>query len=359
AKLNSRLSFHKNENISLESNEILKPDLLFYSMETEGVVIVELKNSANATRQLGTEIYAYSGEVKSYVPFLSYGDIFYVIISSDWPTLLRHFIFHEIYWEEKNILCLEPIENNSKRALKIKNIPELLEDVSSLKIPQESVTGYQICLYDHGLYKSEHDRTRLDGHLNQMKASLHVMATEGNKQNAHGFAFLWKDNREFSLAPYSITVLNLSPFSSIERFLHAIDDLSDLTEMQERLFGIVQSYDPSGHGRSLSRIRETAENFLKHFCNPISEAYTSWVPLKDFMLENSELIAFQGWGLFEYKFSEELVNEFSKGNIQISHLSPELGLKVVESLIDMDYCFYDIHLFNLKVTTTMKSMINF
>lgn len=109
SSLYSNVLISQNENISLSKRNILKPDLILYSGDNEGVVIIELKNAISATRQLGTEILAYANEIKSYLPLISDNDIYFVIISNEWPTLLKHFIFYEIYWQNKNIICLEPI----------------------------------------------------------------------------------------------------------------------------------------------------------------------------------------------------------------------------------------------------------
>lgn len=48
----------------------LRPDFILYSPETEGIVVVELKNNSKATREAGTEINAYSMGVRKHIPFL-------------------------------------------------------------------------------------------------------------------------------------------------------------------------------------------------------------------------------------------------------------------------------------------------
>lgn len=216
--------FSTNQNISLSEHEILKPDLLLYSPESQGIVIVELKNSANASRQAGTEISAYSAELKNHLLFLSDGDVFNVIISPEWKPLLKHHVLHEIFWKNRNILCLKPIQKNGDIQLEILSIQELLNTNLSYQIPEEYLCGYQLCLYDDELYKQNNSDERLayfDDHINQMRAALSVMAAEGERQASHGFAFLWRDDLVLinkSLCPYNITLMNIAPFQSIERF---------------------------------------------------------------------------------------------------------------------------------------------
>ncbi|WP_219637484.1 hypothetical protein, partial [Vibrio parahaemolyticus] len=116
-------------NISLESGDIMRPDFLLYAPESESMVIIELKNFAGATRQAGTEISAYESELKTYLPYISDGDLINVIISPEWPTLLRHYVFNEIFWLRKNIICLEPVlDNHGEKKLKIRSVKDIVEN---------------------------------------------------------------------------------------------------------------------------------------------------------------------------------------------------------------------------------------
>lgn len=311
-----------------------------YAAESEGMVIIELKNISGPTRQAGTELNAYAAELRSYIPFLSDGDLFNVIISPVWPTLLRHYVFHEIFWQQRNIICLTPVKSGEDIRLEILGIKYVVEADSSSKISDQHIAGYHYCLYD---YNPDRDRDRLDKHIEQLKAALFVMSTEGNRQKSQGFAFLWKDNWQGSLAPYSITLLNMAPFQSIERFLHKIDSVNDLTKIQKKFIQFIQEYDPSGHGNSLTKITLSATEFLSGFCYPTMEGFHNWDVLKKTMLSRGELLAFRGWGLFGDLYNERLIKEYSEGNIHLSITNPELGLEVVENLIDPNYPFITLH----------------
>jgi len=84
----------EDQNISISGRESLKPDFVLFAPETESIVIVELKNISGPTRQAGTELGAYSGEIRTAMPHLSDADIVHVLISPVWPTLLCHYVFH-------------------------------------------------------------------------------------------------------------------------------------------------------------------------------------------------------------------------------------------------------------------------
>jgi hypothetical protein len=113
--------------------------------------------------------------------------------------------------------------------------------------------------------------------------------------------------------------------------------------MQKRFIKLVQEQDPTGHGDSLSKITSSGSEFLSGFCSPRMEGFHNWDVLKDIMLSRAELIAFQGWGLFGDLFNERLIKEYASGNIEIPVTSPEIGLSVVEDLIDPSYQFIQLH----------------
>lgn len=215
--------FSENENISLDPREGLKPDFVLYSASAQCFVIVELKNIPGPTRQAGTELNAYASEIRTWMPLCADGDIVYVIVSMDWPALLKHYIRHEVFWQSRNLICLQPCRNNGKIGLEIVDPRFFSEDLFSFKISDRHIGGYHICLYDKGRYPENPELTRLDKHIEQMKCALQQMAQQGNTLKSHGFAFLWKDKCPESLAPYMITTANIAPIQSVERFFKVQD----------------------------------------------------------------------------------------------------------------------------------------
>lgn len=330
----------ENINISLDKSDSLKPDFILYAAETESIVIVEIKNSGHATREGGTEIGAYASEIKSYIPFISDGDIVNVIISPEWPTLIKHHIFHEIFWSNRNIICLEPIEVEGAIKLRIKDVSLIDDENVALKIGNLHLGGFHICLYDNELYGNNPDRNRLDSNIEQMKTAINAMAIKGNSQRTHGFAFLWKDNWEMSLAPYMITVANFAPYKSIERLFH--DESIELNDIVYEFVNIIKDYDPMGHGQSLSSITDAGEAFLNSFCSPRPEGFHTWDVLKENMLGRSDLISFHAWGVFGEIFSEALLKEYEEGNLETKSDDPHLGLSVLDELVLEDYNFIDL-----------------
>lgn len=331
----------ENDNISFNPSDSLKPDFLLYAPETEAIVIVELKNIVTPSRQAGTEISAYANEVKTYIPFISDGDIINVLISSVWPTLLKHYAFHEIFWQQRNLLCLEPIIDKGEVKLRILDVSSIAEDTVSFTLCNEHIGGFQLCLYDYNLYEDQSNRTRLDPYVSQMKTALSAMASKGNAQKNHGFAFLWKDKWELSLAPYSISIFNFAPFQSFERHFH--NENFEPNIIVKKIVNIIKEHDPMGHGGSLISITEVGESFLANFCTPRVEGFQNWQTLSEDMLKRcSPLLSFRCWGAIEEVFTKKLLQKYNKGDISIAFDDPDIGLEVIRELIDPNYQFYNI-----------------
>jgi len=339
--------FAENENISINDGDILKPDFVLYAPETESMVIVELKNLAGPSRQAGTELSAYTSEIRSAIPFLSDGDVVHVLISPEWPTLLKHYVQHEIFWQGKNLICLQPVDCDGSIKLEILGLTQLSNDATSFKISERHLGGYQMCLYDDLLYGENPDRSRLDAHIEQFKAALHAMAVAGSRVNSHGFAMLWKDRWSGSLAPYSITIMNFAPFQSVERFLH-LDPL-EIPEMVKRFFLLVKENDPEGHGNAISAVTDAGERLLENVCSPRVEGFAHWGAHRKIMEHRAEHVAFVGWGLFGEALFSRLQAEYDAGNITCSINDPGLGLSVVADIVDDSYEFVDLSYLDFDV----------
>lgn len=331
----------ENSNISLNNERILKPDFLFYSEESESIVIVELKNSKNASRQVGTEVSAYASEVKSYIPFISDGDIANVIISTEWSTLLCHYISHEIFWLYRDIICLEPTyDQYGNIRLRIVDISLFTDRETVFKISPKHLGGIQICMYDYSSKEFEKRRKNIGLYVQQMRTAIAVMAKTGNSKKSHGFAILWRDKWQSSIAPYSITLINFAPFQTIERFFQ--DDEYTPSDTMKKIIDIIKDHAPNGHSRTFESICSQGTNFLKSFCSPVPEGFQSWEQLKYVMLNRSEVISFSGWGIFGELHTEKLMKKYAHGEYTLNHDDGVTGIEVLNELIDDSYNFIDL-----------------
>lgn len=327
-----------NTNISLDQNDVLKPDFVLYNPEWQTFVMVELKNRKAATREAGTELGAYAAELKSLLPLLSDGDIVHVIISPEWPTLLKHYIYNEIIWGNKFYICMTPVMNTDGQGrLEVVNLEEFFKLSSELILCPEHLGGYFICLYDNDLYTKKYNRDVVLSNTELFKSTLQKMSSRGNQLSSHGFAFLWRDGWKETLSPFFITVVNAAPLQTSERFLKLEYNRISMTN---NLIKLWKSYEPQGHGNTLSQIAAVSKEMSSHICDPHYELLASWSVLqKEVAKTNNVYVSFVAWGLFEERVFEILNEEYINGNINIPSDDPSIGFRAVNDLLSEDYEF--------------------
>lgn len=333
------------EDIALAKKDRLKPDILAYAPETQSIVIIELKNISGPTREAGTELSAYCAEINNYLPFISDADVVNVIVSNEWPTLLRRHVVQDILWRGRKLLCLRPYKVGSEIRLQTVSPADLGCAEVDLKLATQHMGGFQLWLYDDELYSKEPDRTRLDQYLPQMRSAMSAMAAKGNLAGNHGFAFLWKDDWDLSLAPYSVTILNVAAFNRLDRFLIDLPEGENLSDMQERFLRLVTEHSPEGHGRSLNELTSEAERFLEGFCSPRSEGFTTWPALLDVMDGRAEYVSFAAWGFWGERHLDLLQEKYAAGQNPLFD-SPELGFELVAKVLDPNVPYVDLAYIN-------------
>lgn len=298
----------ENVDISLNSKDILRPDFLLYAPDSQSVVIIELKNLKSASRQAGTELGAYAAEIRTYLPFFAEGDIVNVLISSEWPTLLRHYVYNEIVWLNRNLICLEPLQTADGVALRIIDPKKMFLNEVIPQIWSKQLGGYQLCLYDDKLSSNENaDYWRTEQYEPAMYTALHAMSAKGNALKAHGFAFLWRNCFKVGLSPYNITVVNFASFQA-QKLVYK-DPLVSKSVLGKKILKIIKNHNPEGHGETLDAIVDYGRKFLVDFCTPRAEGYEDWEYLKPYIFNRTDALAFVGWGLFQDYYFDKLMNQ--------------------------------------------------
>ncbi|QEM12590.1 hypothetical protein [Mucilaginibacter rubeus] len=319
-----------NENISLNPKDILKPDFVLYAAETQSIVIVELKNLKSATRQAGTEVGAYAAEIKSYLPFMADGEVVNVIISSDWPVLLRHYVMNEIIWLNRNVICLEPLKRNGRIGLAIVSPDKIANDQLKFSVSQRQLGGFHLCLYDYGA-KQAGNFFRMDDHQNRIRTALNAMAARGNALRTHGFAFLFRVRSDFGEAPYIITIVNFSSFQGLPFAFLDPEYVPNKTAM--RFLQLLRDNDPEGHGQMLNKICEAGEVFLKGFCDPRPEDFRDWGYLKEYAFHEMDAMAFTGWGVFEEMYFELLAKKYDALDLDFEYDNPMVAISMLNEIV--------------------------
>lgn len=316
------------ENIAFERDSVLEPDALFYCPHTERIVIVELKNSAETSRETGTELSAYTAEIRNHLPFIAEGDIVNIIISTEWPDLLKRHVLQDIFWRDRKLICLEPYKAGKEIRLRTKQYRDLKVSVD-LSLFGHNISGFQLCLYDNSVYGKDvnHNHNGLLHNLNQIKSAMVAVSAKGNTLGSHGFAFLWRDVAN-ALCPYSIVICNVNPYSLLDRSLPD----SNLSEIQNRLVNLVQQQEPTGHGESFMEISREATSFVEFFCNPCIEGFHNWQELENMMMGRAEYVSFVSWGVIEDLFFDYLREKNQSGDV-VDTDSPVFGAEFIGDLI--------------------------
>ncbi|USD52377.1 hypothetical protein J4N37_24900 [Vibrio sp. SCSIO 43153] len=316
------------ENISLFNKEQLKPDFLLFDPGFEKFVIVELKNQKNATREAGTELGAYANALKSHFPMIADTDVTFIVISSEWPTLLRNYIFNEIFWHKKKILCLKP-KVFRDGPLSLVCLPPSVFFKKNIKTQfgPNSFSGMQYCIYAKGIHRRE-PIDALDMKFPQIKASFERIIRKAQQKNSHGFAFLWQDHRNGTLARYSITFVDINPFEKFHR---------DVVEIENRitykLYRCISENEASGMTGSAIDSMTSGDYLLDSIASPSPEGSHSWEILKEFMLDNSQLLSFKPFGIIADLYEEHLQKYYAKHGSDMQYDDPEFGLSFTEAII--------------------------
>src|SRR5438270_11516134 len=106
-------------NVSLTTGQQLRPDVICFAPERESLVLFELKKSHQTGRQALTELIAYEQELKNQLPFLANYETVFVLVSSEWSTLMDHSAASAVTWSGRQLLCLEA-ELTKKGKLKLR-----------------------------------------------------------------------------------------------------------------------------------------------------------------------------------------------------------------------------------------------
>ncbi|KGD62192.1 hypothetical protein T9A_00483 [Alcanivorax jadensis T9] len=316
------------ENISLFKKEQLKPDFLLFDPGFEKFVIVELKNEKNATRQAGTELGAYANAIKTHFPMIADTDVVFIVISSEWPTLLKNYLFNEIFWHKKKILCLRPILIESD-FLRLECLPPniLFTNKLQTKFRSNSFSGMQYCIYGKGIHQGD-PIEELDKHILQVKASFERIIRKSQQKNSHGFAFLWKDLRNGTLARYSVTFVDINPFEKFHRQTIEIEN-----DFSEKLYRCISEWGASGMTGTAIESMRSGGYFLDSIANPAPEGAHSWEILKEFMLERSKLISFKPFGIIADLYEEHLSRVYAENGSGLQYDDPHFGLAFTEEIM--------------------------
>jgi hypothetical protein len=169
-------------NISIDRAERLFPDLVLVSRVTGHVLVVEVKRDDQTTREALTELLAYEQEIRNQLPYLSDGQIMFILVSRSFPTLLSHAIGQTILWQEKQVLALEVTESEASLKLRVV-LPLGWTSTRLTHVPAECFETIDLVVRP----PDQETANALDGLMLDL---THVIAREGERLGSHGFVLV-------------------------------------------------------------------------------------------------------------------------------------------------------------------------
>jgi len=331
------------KDISRTSGEELRPDVVAYNPEQETIVVFELKKSSQTGRQALTELLAYEHELQNHVPLLGRTNIVFVLISSEWSTLMDHAITGAITWAGKTCIGLEVHDSAAGRRLRVR-VRDSWEPLLSYNLPRGSLSTATLCLYSN----AENARTAgeeeegtsaeraADTTLRELETALELIARDGERAGLHGFAILC--DSAFSYCPWMILVGVLNPYAFLSHSLETAASRTD-TDVFKFFADPTRGYLETSLDSSIGRVVERADRYLSESFNPVLEGFLDWSTARTQIRSLGFPIRMEFWGVLG-EFAREYVLHEGVRDTQMTTLrrtkldwrTPIVGLSVLTEL---------------------------
>ncbi|WP_017911280.1 hypothetical protein [Xanthomonas sp. SHU 166] len=215
--------------ISLTTGEVLRPDVLCFNHETRTLVVFEVKRASETERQTVTELAGYEQELRNVAPFLGTFDVLFVVVATNWSTLLTHAVGNMNAWSGKRYLALKLASAQPGFRLSV-HIPEGWHVTGALGLPGEALPSIDLYLrprvseacgtYDYAGCDADSASSSSDD-VGQddlyppriVLTAMEMIAREGDRTGAHGFMMLWRDAGAFGSGCWCLTLTAVDPYA--------------------------------------------------------------------------------------------------------------------------------------------------
>ncbi len=257
------VSGEKIQNISLNKKEALLPDVILFNRDTCQLIVVENKTSSKTEREALTELIGYSHEIKNHLPFFSNYDINYILISTEFNTLLDHSVCGQILTGDIQVLCLKPVTSDENiNSLEI-YFPKSWSDIGQTDLPANALVSYTLCLY-------EKEDLPIDTFNYQaiIEMAADLIVQEAARFGSHGFSIVWKNGLERSPidCKAAITIYILNSYAFLPRAYELGFPLNPQSILSKYLMDYIEEQGTRVYPSSIFGIARKAENLLeRHF----------------------------------------------------------------------------------------------
>src|SRR5665648_122396 len=262
------ISGDKIKNISLDKSERLFPDCLLFNYETNEIVVIENKISKQTEREAVTELLGYSQEIRNNLPFISDFDISYIIISTEFNTLLDHSISAQILSTESKILCLKATENKQQVDFDV-HFPKSWTNIGQDVLPASSFMSYTLCL------KKKND---VDiSYANIVQLATDLISFDANQNKCSGFCIAWEngiaDCFDFD---FGISIYSINPFVFLPKEIEIGFDINEKSKFSAFILEKVENSGVEQTPNSLFRIADRAKQLLDRYFIAKWDRNTTW-----------------------------------------------------------------------------------
>lgn len=351
-----------NKNISLDKTERLFPDLLLFSPENSTFFIIEIKRDEQAERQAITELLAYEHELKNLFPFMSNIEVCFILIASDFNTLLSHSVSSLSLWQNKKVLPLKinGIENEDENEWSLSlYLPTSWTLLSLDSFKSEHIFTTNLVLEDKGAYTYNRDLNIKEQTVNFdiLMRGMELIVKEAERNNVSGFVLLSRLTSS-ALANWCFTICVVNPFS----FYNNLDYTSKIKD----------SFKTKYHGeeffsRCTTEIANKSKKYLEIFFRPYFENFIDWKSQKKNLKNISHPISIDFFGQIDDIVNNFVINkevrdyyypEINDGNLDWK--DARMGLNIIDNIlydnvfIEGNFDYYGFYKFGTYAGTLYK-----
>ncbi|HDR7807283.1 MULTISPECIES: hypothetical protein [Bacillus] len=336
--------------VSLQSGEYLMPDFLLVNDETQQVIIIELKREKNAERQTVTEITGYAHEVKNHLPFLADYNFSFVIVSTEYNTLLQHSVGNLLLNNTHKVLCLNPVIKDNKISCLDIVLPNSWSDLDINYLDRNFFFGKELHIHFENVSQP----------LSLLTTAMDLIVRDGERNHSHGFILLCKLKDK----TYSLKIYILNPYNIFKKSL-------ELNMTPKNQGNPLAQYILGANGeKGLERtIRNLAEQGMRYFAK-YTETKIIWGDNSDWEHDRQEAMStalplyIDSWGIIN-EFTHEIFLHPGASDrfVPEAYLyennfhNPEIGLQIIDQITKNDlFAFGKIKLNDLFHFGSMLGM---
>ncbi len=349
-----------NKNISLDKTERLFPDLLLFSPENCTFFIIEIKRDEQAERQAITELLAYEHELKNLFPFMSNIEVCFILIASDFNTLLSHSVSSLSLWQNKKILPLKinGIENEDENKWSLSlYLPTSWTLLSLDSFKSEHIFTTNLVLEDKDAYNRDVNIKDKTDNFDILMRGIEFIVKEAERNNVSGFVLLSRLTSS-DLANWCLTICVVNPFS----FYNNLDYTSKIKDSFNTKYQGEEFFS-----RCTTEITEKSKKYLEIFFRPYFENFIDWKIQKKNLRNISHPISIDFFGQIDDIVNSFVINKEVRdyyypeiNNENLDWKDARVGLNIIDNIlydnvfIEGNFDYYSFYKFGTYIGTLSK-----